>query len=188
VSERERERERLANQPANRWPFKSVSFNKQLVVITLAASTLEANFEDLSEWRQDLIFKCRELFIKDLRGLPPSIRTYERSVADSLAANYSKGQSAGYKAQTPLAPRAPQAGYAQTYAKPTLNFYNIFDLKLKDKLRGDVFRFDMCGNILDILSESVSIKFGGEEQVSLLYRNHNFFYFSQPNLPQTIVG
>lgn len=89
-----------------------------------------------------------------------------------------------YSTSTDLAYRCKNYIKRPFVANPVLNYYNTNNLLLKKSLNGDVYYFDLNGNIVDVYSDTVSIS--RKNYNTLLYRDYDFFSYYRPNLPLTI--
>ena len=72
---------------------------------------------------------------------------------------------------------------ASCVAPNNFNYYNLNKApELKESLSGDVYHFDMLGNVLDVYSSSVSVK-QRCQSVSLVYRDFRCFSYANRGLP-----
>lgn len=65
-----------------------------------------------------------------------------------------------------------------------LNYYNLYTSPLGSALNGDVYLFDLNGNILDVFTLSVSIS--SSPNLSILYYDETFYAYSCPNMALNI--
>lgn len=157
---------------------------KQLFILKADNTTFSGALAELDETERDLIVEARASFLQNLAGLDLNRPSYGSHYLQRPA------QRSSSVIKCPLT----ASEYALGHQKPSysrwrqlsapISFYNLHDSKIQNSLQGDVYQFDLMGNVLDVYSASVSLH--QATSISALYRDAYYFAYSRPCMPLTI--
>lgn len=155
---------------------------EQLFIIRHDNTTRTGALSKLDAYERDLLAATRSVFLENLAGLSLS-RAYS-----SRAGSRPKLAKTGL-VKCPVGYGEYSSTRRSSYSRwsslgPNLNLHNLYGSELSVRLEGDIYHFDLSGNVLDVFSASVSLRQGPTE--SVLYRDQNFFSYSRPCMPLTI--
>lgn len=175
--------------------FHRVSINgDQVSILLLNKLTLATTLNSLSASKLDVIRLLKSFYLKNISGLSLAYLKIPKSSVGKVDSYKSAGNPRSSYSSAGNASVASYGNYnSHTYNTPISQPFNensVFKLinpigsPLKKALAGNVFLFDLIGNIFNIYSSTISVE--SSKTMSLVYLDKEFFSYSTPNMLSNI--
>lgn len=157
---------------------------EQLFILKDDNTTFNGLLTELDENERDLIAEVRASFLENLAGLDLNRQSQGSHYLHKPAQCHSS------VIRCPLSAGEYSLGHRKaSYSRwrqlsASSSYYNLRASSLAKSLQGDIYQFDLNGNVLDVYSDSVSVHQG--TSMSALYRDVHYFAYSRPCMPLTI--